>query len=206
MIDSRILIGVAALCAAMISVNAEAKLYKWVDKNGTTHYGETIPPEYANRDTQMLEKGRIKERNDGFDARMKAESKEDPEALKAAKEKQRRDNALLNTYSNEKEIDLARDRNLLQVEARVNSYTTLLKSAETTLADLHKEQEEITKKGRKIPPSLTSDITEGEALVAKRKMELENSKEEMEAVKARYEADKQRYRELKGIAPPAAQQ
>lgn len=206
MIDSRILIGAAALCAALISVTAEAKLYKWVDEKGTTHYGETIPPEYAHRDSQTLEKGRIKERNDGFDAKMKAESREDPEALKAAKEKQRRDNALLNTYSNEKEIDLARDRNLLQVEARVNSYTTLLKSAETTRADLLKEQEGLTKKGRKIPASLTSDIADAEALVEKRKIELDTNRQEMEAVKARYEADKQRYRELKGIAPPAAQQ
>ncbi|MBU0622146.1 MAG: DUF4124 domain-containing protein [Gammaproteobacteria bacterium] len=205
MIDSRILIGAAALCAAMLSVNAEAKLYKWVDDKGTTHYGETIPPEYANRDTQTLDKGRIKDRDATFDPKMKAAPQGSPEEIRAAKEVERRDNALLNTYSNEKEIDLARDRNLLQVEARVNSYTTLLKSAETTLADLHKEQEEFTKKGRKIPASLTSDIAEGEALVAKRKMELENSKQEMEAVKARYAADKQRYRELKGFAPPPAQ-
>jgi hypothetical protein len=205
MIDSKLLVGAAALCAAMISMNVEAKLYKWVDEKGTTHYGETIPPEYANRDSQVLDKNRLRDRKDGFDDKMKAESREDPEVLKAAKEKQRRDNALLNTYSNEKEIDLARNRNLLQVEARVNSYATLLKSAELTLADLIKEREEVTKNGRKILPSLTSDIADAEALVVKRKMELENSRQEMEAVKARYEADKQRYRELKGIAPPPAQ-
>src|SRR5574337_94410 len=25
------------------------KLYKWVDKNGVTHYGSSVPPEYANQ-------------------------------------------------------------------------------------------------------------------------------------------------------------
>lgn len=203
MSHAKMILGMSAVLA-MFSLSAEAKLYKWVDDNGTTHYGETIPPEYANRDTQTLEKGRVKERTDGFDSKKQAESKEDPEVLRAAKEQQRRDNALLNTYSNEKEIDLARDRNLLQVEARVNSYTTLLKSAEATLADLNKEQEGLTKKGRKIPQSLTEDLVEAETLVAKRKRELETSRQEMADVKAKYEADKQRYRELKGIAPAPA--
>jgi hypothetical protein len=201
MIDSRMLVAAAALCAAMISVNAEAKLYKWVDKNGQTHYGETIPPEYANSDTKTLEKGRLKERQDGFDKVQQEESKVDPEVAKAAREAKRRDDALLNTYSSEKEIDLSRDRNLLQVEARVNSYTTMLKSAKESLGGLYKERDDLTKQNRKIPQSLTEDITEGEALVAKRQKELDTNTKQMEDVKAKYEADKQRYRELKGIEP-----
>lgn len=201
MIDSKLLVAAAALCAAMVSVNAEAKLYKWVDKNGQTHYGETIPPEYANRDTKLLEKGRVSERNDGFDVKQQQESKVDPEVARAAKEAKRHDEALLNTYSNEKEIDLSRDRNLLQVEARVNSYTTMLKSAKESLDGLYKERDALTQKNRKIPQSLTEDITEGEALVAKRQKELDTSQKEMDGVKARYAADKQRYRELKGLEP-----
>jgi len=201
MIDSKLLVAAAALCAAMVSVNAEAKLYKWVDKNGQTHYGETIPPEYANRDTKLLEKGRVTERNDGFDVKLQQESKVDPEISRAAKEAKRHDEALLNTYSNEKEIDLSRNRNLLQVEARVNSYTTMLKSAKESLDGLYKERDALTQKNRKIPQELLEDITEGEALVAKRQKELDVSQKEMDGVKARYAADKQRYRELKGLEP-----
>src|SRR5574340_619796 len=119
MIDSRLLVSAAALCAA-VSMNAEAKLFKWVDENGTTHYGETIPPEYADRDTKQLSKGRITDRKEKFDAKGKVTTeKSDPAAEKAALEARRRDDALLSTYSNESEIDLSRDRNLLQVEARV---------------------------------------------------------------------------------------
>lgn len=201
MIDSKLLVAAAALCAAMVSVNAEAKLYKWVDKNGQTHYGETIPPEYANTDTKTFDKGRVKDRSDGFDKAKQEESKIDPEVAKAAKEAKRRDEALLNTYSSEKEIDLSRDRNLLQVEARVNSYTTMLKSAKESLEALHKESEDLIKRDRKIPQSLTEDIAEGEALVAKRQKELDVSQKELDGVKARYDADKQRYRELKGLEP-----
>ncbi len=63
MIDSKLLVSAVALSAA-ISLNAEAKLYKWVDDNGTTHYGETIPPEYANKEAVKLDKGRIQQREE----------------------------------------------------------------------------------------------------------------------------------------------
>lgn len=200
MIDSKLLVGAAALCAA-VSLNAEAKLYKWVDDSGTTHYGETIPPEYANKETMKLEKGRLEKREEKNKDAKNKDAPLDPVAEKAAMEAKRRDTALLATYSNEKEIDLARDRNLMQVEARVNSYTTMLKSAQSQLEELRKEKADLTAQGKKIPASLTDDLAESETLVARRAKELETSQKEVEAVKARYEADKQRYRELKGITP-----
>jgi len=200
MIDSKLLVSAAALCAAF-SLNAEAKLFKWVDDNGTTHYGETIPPEYANKEAQRLEKGRIGKREDKKEKNEKKEVLKDPVAEKARIEAERHDNALINTFSNEQEIDLARDRNLQQVEARTNSFTTLYKSAQENLAGLQQEFEKFTKQGRKIPKSLEEDIAEATARVAKHQRDLDNNAKEVEAVKARFEADKVRYRELKGYAP-----
>lgn len=180
--------------------NAEAKLYKWVDANGVTHYGETIPPEYANRDTKTLEHGRVTDRSETFDTeKQRSTKKETPEEL-AAKEQKRRDEALLNSFTTEKEIDLSRDRALLQIEARVNSFSTLIKSAQASLDDLHKEYEKRSSKGAKIPQSLTDDIADAEVRVAKLQGDLDGANKEYEAVKAKYEAEKQRFRELKGTA------
>ena len=197
---TRFVIAVAALFAAF-SFNAEAKLYKWVDKNGTTHYGETIPPEYASRDTKELKKGRITDRSEKFDLKKQNSAKKETAEDKAAKEARRRDQALLNSFTNEKEIDLSRDRNLLQIEARINSYQTLIKSAQASLADLHKEAEARTAKGWKIPKSLTDDIAAGEARVNKLQTGLKNNKEEYKVINARFEAQKMRFRELKGKSP-----
>jgi len=197
MIDSRLLVGAAALCAA-ISMNAEAKLFKWVDKNGQTHYGEVIPPEYSDRDTKQLDNGRIKDRSETFDNdKVNSTKKETPEE-KQAKESRRRDEALLNSFTTEKEIDLSRDSSLLQIEARINSYTTLIKSAKITVDELHQESDNRTAKGWKIPQSLTDDIAAAEERVAKLQRDLDNSQKESETVKARYEAEKQRFRVLKG--------
>jgi DNA repair exonuclease SbcCD ATPase subunit len=193
--NSKALLSVAALLAA-VSLNAEAKLYKWVDENGTTHYGETIPPKYANRNAQTFEKGRVQERDT---ARTKTER---TRALTPEEEQaERRDNALLNTYSSESEIDLSRDRNLLQVEARISSYTTLLKSANENLVSLQQEQERIAKQNRKTPKSLEEDLENAKLRIEQFQAELDTNNEELEAVKARYAADKARYRELKGLPP-----
>jgi chromosome segregation ATPase len=192
----------AVLCVAF-SLNAEAKLYKWVDSDGVTQYGETIPPEYANRDTKILDKGRITDRNETFDDKQKNSTKKETAEDKAAKEARRKDEALLNSFSNEKEIDLSRDRALLQIEARINSFTTLIKSAQSNLDDLHKEYDRRTAQKMKIPESLTEDITDAEARVAKLQKDLDNNKKEFQAVTDRYAAEKQRFLELKGKAPQA---
>lgn len=200
MMNSKMLAGVAALFTA-ISLNAEAKLYKWVDENGTTHYGETIPPKYANRNAQTFDKGRIQERNTSRTSKTERTRALTPEEEQA----QRRDNALLNTYSSEKEIDLSRDRNLQQVEARISSFSTLLKSANENLVSLQQEQERIIKQNRKIPKSLEEDLENAKQRIKQYQTELNINKEELEAVKAKYAADKARYRELKGLPPQEGQ-
>jgi hypothetical protein len=192
------------LCIAAFSTNAEAKLFKWVDKDGVTHYGETIPPEYADRDSvELNSKGQIQKRREGFSAESRHAIKE-AEAKKSAddeagKEAKRRESALLNTYTNEQEIDLARDRSLQQVDARIYSYTTLLKSAQETLDGHYKEQDNITKLGRNIPQSLTEDIEQALARVGKYKKEVALSEQEKINVQSRFDSDKARFRQLKGV-------
>jgi len=127
----------------------------------------------------------------------------DPAAEKERIEAERHDNALINTYSSEKEIDLARDRNLQQVEARINSFSTLLKSAQENLVSLQQEQERLTQQKRKTPKSLEEDLDEAQQRIDKFQTDLGNSQQELATVKARYAAEKVRYRELKGLSPAA---
>jgi hypothetical protein len=197
------------LCS-VFCINAEAKLFKWVDDNGTTHYGETIPPEYANKDaTKLNDKGFVEKRIEKLTPEEKR-AKQEEEAKKSANqqnilETKRRDTALLSTFSNEKEIDDARKRGTQQVEARIDSVKTMLDSAEATLASHLKEKEGMIKQNKKIDPTLTEDIAEDQVKVEKLQMEQTQNEKEMAAVKARFDADKSRYRELKsaGTASPA---
>ena len=58
---------ILSACFVLLTFQAatvEAKLYKWVDNQGVTHYGETIPPEYADKDNVLLDdKGRVIKKN-----------------------------------------------------------------------------------------------------------------------------------------------
>src|SRR3990172_6037421 len=150
--------GAALVLFAAFSATAEAKLYKWVDDKGTTHFGETIPPEYANKDrVQYNDKGNVIKKN--VPANEAATGKK-PVEDQAVIEQRRKDSALLNTYSNEKEIDLALGRNLQQVEARISSIHMLQKSAQESLGSYQKEAEQMKAAGKKIPASLQSDIAD----------------------------------------------
>ncbi|RFC37003.1 MAG: protein of unknown function (DUF4124) [Candidatus Nitrotoga sp. LAW] len=193
------------LIAVAFSTTAEAKLYKWVDDKGVTHYGEVIPPEYTNKSNALLsDKGRLIKRNEEINNTERRANEKD-EAKKridneANLELSRKDNALLNTFSNEKEIDLARDRNLHQIESLISSIQSLQRTAREGLKNYQQEAEGIKRVGRKLPVSLQADITEGENKLAKLQLDLVKAQEKVASVKASYEADKMRFRELNGSA------
>ena len=196
-------LSVAIVIGMMLSFPAAAKLYKWVDDKGVTHYGETIPPEYAHKDREQLNKaGRVVDRKEVLTPEER-EAREHEEIRKreekeAALEQKRRDNALLNTYSNVKEIELARARNLQQVNARINGIGSQIKAAREKLNGLRAEADGYAKAGREAPPSLQDDLKESQVRLARLQEDMEKSRAEKAAVEARYDADKARYMELTG--------
>lgn len=194
---------VAFAIGVTFSFPVTAKMYKWVDDKGTTHYGETIPPEYANKNRTELDKGgRVIEKKEVLTPEERR-ANEEAEAKKraadeAALEAKRRDKALVNTYSNEKEIDLARSRNLQQIDARVNSIGSQVKTANGGLQGFQKEADGFTKAGKPIPQTLKDDLQESQVRLDKLKQDLEKATAEKKAIEARYDADKARYKELTG--------
>ncbi len=168
------------LAALAVSQPALAKMYKWVDEKGEVHYGDTVPPQYANQGREELsKKGTVLKKTEGALTPEQRQAKEAEEAQKKAEqqkalEQKRRDKALLNTYTNEKEIDLTRDRNLKPLDMQIQSLQDDLKRAKGADAAAIQSQ-------------------------------IEQKKKEREAVRQRFDADKLRFRELTGTTPPATQ-
>ncbi|MEO8332803.1 MAG: DUF4124 domain-containing protein [Gallionella sp.] len=193
----------AILVGTTFSLPVAAKLYKWVDDKGVTHYDETIPPEYANKDRVELNKSGRTVKTIEVPTPAERKALEQAEAKKhadenAARELKRRDMMLTNTYSNVKEIELARNRSLQQVNARINNNNSQLKMASDNVQELQKESEQYTNAKKAIPASLQEDLQESRARMDKLKQNLEKSLAEKAAVEARYDADKARYQELTG--------
>jgi chromosome segregation ATPase len=193
----------ALIIGTTFSLPVAAKMYKWVDDNGITHYGETVPPEFANKDRLELnpagrvirseeaitpERRRVKELEDT--------KKRDDE--KAALEQQRYDKTLINTYSSVKEIDLAHNRSVQQIDARINVIGASLKAANDNLIGLQQEADGYTKQNKEIPDSLKIDLQEARSRFDKLNKDMEKPKAEKTAMEAKYDADKARYIELTG--------
>jgi hypothetical protein len=194
---------VALVLGLTFSLPASAKLYKWVDNDGVTHYGETIPPEFADKDRSELNKsGRVikqqtiltpEERQTKKEADAKKRADEN-----AALEKKRHDQTLISTYSSGKEIDLARDRSVQQINSHINNINSQLKLINETLNGLQKESDGYTKAKKPIPPSLQEDLRESLARQEKLKQTLEKIEADKSSTEARFKADKTRYQELTG--------
>lgn len=194
---------VAALAGMTLSLPAAAKMYKWVDDKGMTHYGETIPPEYANKDRQLLNKsGVVVKTQDVLTPEerraQEAESAKNHASENAIRDQKLHDKSLTDTYSSVKEIELSRARNIQQVEARINSINAQLKSANGNLSDLQKDANHLSKSGKKTPVSLQEDIKIAQERVNLMQQDLEKYKAEKLSIETRYDADKARYKELTG--------
>ncbi|HEX6828102.1 MAG TPA: hypothetical protein VF104_03885, partial [Burkholderiales bacterium] len=116
---------------------------------------------------------------------------------KKQKEQARKDKALLDTYTTENEIDLARERNLQAVEATIQSVDVRLKAARDRNSQFARQADGLAKQGKPLPDGLKDDVAESQKEVERLQQESEIKTRERDAIRARYDADKKRYRELK---------
>jgi hypothetical protein len=122
-------IAVAAACSSVLAQGSSSTTYKWVDDKGVVHYTDKIPPEAINKGSVQLDKQGVTVRR--IDPALTPEQRrvkadEEARAQQLAKERElvdRRDRALLSTYTMESEIDLARRRALSTIEQQIQSAT-----------------------------------------------------------------------------------
>ena len=187
------------LLFAMQGVPAFAVTYKWVDENGVTHYGDSIPPEYRNNaNIELNKRGVILKKNDPALTveERKAKEAELAKQRKQETEQKRKDTILMKTYSSVEEIDLARDRNLQQAERVVKDTQTRLKSVQSDLDESRKHAAAYVRENTPVPGGLQYDIE----TLEKNKQDLElailQKRTDAEELRARFEEDKKHYIEL----------
>ena len=122
--------GVLAIALAILTFaacifltpTARAATYKWVDDQGNVHYSDKMPPEAVNKGSIELNKqGVAIKKNDPAltPEQRRAREVEEERTRQAAKirdEIQRRDRALLQTFTTEGEIDLSKKRALRTID------------------------------------------------------------------------------------------
>lgn len=185
---------------------AQGKTYKWQDESGVPSYGDSIPPEAAEQEKQILNDAGITV--DVLRGKKTEEEKaEEARLLRIAEQRElqrRADQALLATYLSVEEIEMHRDRRveLFQAQARVT---------ELYLKNLRNRQEWLQMSASKyrpysddpnaemITPDLLDDLNETKDTIARHEQNLKRYKREENDMNSRFETDIQRFRKLKGI-------
>lgn len=186
--------------------SADQKMYRWVDENGVVHYGDSIPPEYADTEKQVLnEAGVTVNVLRGKRTAEDIAEEQRQEELREQRELQRRaDQALLATYVNVDEIEMHRDRRveLFKAQARVTElYLRNLKRRLEALEDEAARYRPYSSDpaAPMIDPDLVADLNETRETIARHEANLARYREDEQNIVARFDADIDRFRQLKGL-------
>lgn len=200
------------LLVPLAAVGEQRATYSWTDEDGIQHFGDSIPPEYADMPKQVVnEHGVTVGHIQGKKTPEQLAAEAAAAVLQVQKELQRRaDQALLATYVSVAEIEMHRDRRveLFQAQARVT---------ELYLRNLHRRLDELKGEAgrfkpyssdpsaRLIDPGLVEEIQDTETAIARHKSNLLKFKSDEKQIIDRFAGDIQRFMILKGLAGPGPQ-
>ena len=207
------------MCAVMLALLAGAgvagaqsdkqkKLYRWVDKNGQVHYGDSVPAEYAEQDREVLNRQGVPVgREEGTVTPEEAAAKAVSD--KAARDEQKRklrDRVLLQTYQSVQELEILRDNRLDLVDAQ-------LTIQEQSLSNLRAQRAQIERMAARyapantaadaqpLPDELAADLDRSASDIQTQESNLVRRREERENIRKTFEADIERYKELRAVKP-----
>jgi hypothetical protein len=201
----RIVFSLLLASAALLPPGAHAEkntvaVYRWVDEQGVVHYGDSIPPQYAEKAHELLNKQGIQVGHEDAQKTPEQLTEEARGQAEAFKRKQH-DSFLVTTYTSVKDIEALRDTRLDQVQGQrvaAEAYVENLNSRLVALQNRAKLFRPYSPRAdaRRMPDDLAEDLvrtlnelrTQSNALTAKN--------EEVSAMRAQFQSDIERYREL----------
>jgi hypothetical protein len=186
-----------------------SKLYRWTDDKGVVHYGDSIPPEYAKQDRDVLnnqgvsvgfEQGELTPEQRAEKERKEAEAKQ---AQAQREETARRDKMLLETYISVSDIEDLRNRRLELLESQIKVtelYLANLRKRLLTLQDEASNYKPYTNRENapQIPENLATDISRTVGSINLYEQTLSRTRTNQETVRNAFDSDIRRFKELKG--------
>jgi hypothetical protein len=204
------LASILCACALCISLSfadnttsSGRKMYKWVDAQGVTHYGDRIPPEYASQEgavvnSQGVEIGHL-------------EAQKTPEQL-AEQERQRLDaerrasldKNLLNTYVSVQEIERLRDQRLALLSDQIKVTSQFLeildgKLKKLRVASMHFKPYSSDPNAPPMSDQIAEDLVRVGNDIHTQETNLQEKRTEEANMRAQFDSDIARFKELKGI-------
>jgi hypothetical protein len=192
-----LLLGLAGLLSGGM---AAGTTYKWVDEQGVVHYGDTIPPQYAEKEHKLLN-------NQGVEVGH-TEAQKTPEQLaleaqahEALVKQQQHDSFLLATYTSVKDIEALRDVRLDQLQGQRTAAEEYVENLHARLIALQGRVKRFRPynsrpDARRMPDDLAEDLVHTLNEMRTQSNALTVKNQEVAAMKEQFNGDISRYREL----------
>jgi len=202
----KLLFSSLVLANFLLAPDAHAAMKKWVDEFGQVHYGEHVPFQYLRGEHSEINEQGITVKHS---KKMKSESELNAEALQrrikiiADKKKQLedrraalRDRVLLDTFTVENDLIIARDARLDSVDSQISLAQTLIKNDVKKLDDVKKRIKKIEKSGRKAPENLYKEVSSVSKQLENNRSFTADKKKERTYIVESFDADVIRFRAL----------
>jgi hypothetical protein len=179
------------------------KLYKWVDEQGVTHFGDHIPPEYANQEQQIVNSQGIEMAH--IDAPKTAEQMlAEEQKLLDAEQRASRDKNLLNTYGSVLEIERLRDQRLALLSDQIKVTGQFLeildgRMKKLRLTSVHFKPYSLDPKAPPMSDQFAEDLVRVSNDMRTQEQNLREKHSEEAAMRTQFDSDIARFKELKGI-------
>src|ERR1700691_6022099 len=178
-------------------------LYKWVDEQGVTHYGDHIPPEYAGQEQHVIN-------SQGVEIN-RLEAQKTPEQMAVEEQKkleadqsQNRDRNLLNTYASVQEIERLRDQRVTLVSDQIKVTSQFLevlngKLKKLRAGSMHYKPYNSDPGAAAMPDQVAEDLVRVGNDIRTQEENLREKRSEEATMRKQFGSDVERFKELKGI-------
>ena len=179
------------------------KLYKWVDEQGVTHFGDHIPPEYASQEQHVVNSQGVETERIGAQRSPEQMAAEEKKRFEA-EQKASRDKNLLNTYASVPEIERLRDQRLALLSDQIKVTGQFLEILNGRMKKLRVASQRFRPYSGdpKAPPmsdQIAEDLVRVENDIHTQEENLREKRSEEATMSKQFESDIARFKELKGI-------
>lgn len=175
----------------------------WRNNLGIRECGSSVPPEYSQQRIEVVnERGLVvkvieaaKSQEELAREHELKRIQEEQEARR--KEQMRIDTILLNSYTTERDLLLARDNNVKSAQAKIEITNGNLRIMQSNFEELQNRAANYERRGQKAPATLVKEMEVLEKQIAIKSSNIEKQEESLKQMKERFENDIQRFRLLK---------
>jgi hypothetical protein len=201
-----LLSGLAIGALSTAHASQSAPVYKWTDEKGIVHYGDSVPPEYAQGERSVLnshgvEVGHVDGTNNAPVMAERARTAE------AARVKSQHDQFLLATYLSSKDIEQLRDERLGTIDGQIKASNIYIDGLGTRMLALedratHFKPYSSDPKAHRLPDDLAEELVRVARETLSQRQALDAKRKEQIEMRAQFDADIARFRELTAKPKP----